>query len=413
MEEYLKIKQMLEENGQEHLLKYYQELNKEEKESLIKQIEEIDFEQIADLYNKTKIKNKLLNDIIEPIAYMDKEKMTEDMKKYYSQIGEKSIKNNEYAVVTMAGGQGTRLGHTGPKGTYDIGLDSHKSIFEILCDTLKQANNEYGVKTPWYIMTSRENNEATVKFFEENNYFDYGKENIRFFIQSEMPMLNEEGKIILEEKGKIKKASDGHGGIFSAMMRQQIISDMQKRNVKWVFINGVDNILAKMVDALLLGIAIDKKMLAAGKSVVKCCPEEKVGVFCKRNGRPSVVEYTEITKEMSEERDENGELLFGESHILCNLFNIQTIIKANTMKFPYHIAFKKANYINENGELIKPEKPNAYKFESFLFDVFGILDDMTILRVKREEEFAPIKNAEGADSPETARKLYLNFHKLN
>lgn len=271
------------------------------------------------------------------------------------------------------------------------------------------ACNTYNVKIPWYIMTSKENNIQTVKFFEENNYFNYGKENIKFFIQSELPMLDENGKIILATKGKVKKASDGHGGIFSAMIKQNVIEDMKNRGVKWVFINGVDNILAKMVDSIFLGLTIDKKMLAAGKSVVKCCPEERVGVFCKRNGKPSVVEYTEITKEMAEQTDNNGELKYGESHILCNLFNIQTIMQMSNGKFPYHIAYKKCDYINENGELVKVEKPNAYKFESFLFDAFSTLDDMLIMRVKREEEFSPVKNATGVDSPETARKMYLDY----
>jgi UDP-N-acetylglucosamine pyrophosphorylase len=309
----------------------------------------------------------------------------------------------------MAGGQGTRLGHNGPKGTYEIGLESHKSIFELLCDTLKKASSNFEIKIPWYIMTSRENNKETVEFFEKNNYFNYGKENIKFFIQTELPMVDEEGKILLEEKWKIKKASDGHGGIFKSMYEKGIIDDMKNKGIKWIFINGVDNILANMVDDLLLGIAIDKNVLVAAKSIVKSYPEEKVGVFCKKNGKPSVVEYTEITKEMSEERDENGELKFGESHILSNLFNIEALIKMKENNFQYHVAHKKANYI-KNGELIKPTEPNAYKFESFLFDAFELLDDIVIMRVKREDEFAPIKNAQGVDSPETAKKLYLNKH---
>lgn len=268
---------------------------------------------------------------------------------------------------------------------------------------------KYGVNIKWYIMTSKENNSQTVQFFEENNYFEYGKEHIKFFIQSELPMLNEEGKILLESKSKIRKAADGHGGIFKTMLNSGIVKDMQDNNIKWVYIGAVDNILSKMVDSLLVGITIDKKLLAGAKSIVKACPEEKVGVFCKKNKKPSVVEYTEISKEMSEERDENGELKFGESHILCNIFNIKTIIQMSDGNFKYHVAHKKSNYIDERGNLIKPEKPNAYKFENFLFDAFEKLDDIAILRVKREDEFAPIKNAEGVDSPQTARDLYVNF----
>ena len=308
-------------------------------------------------------------------------------------------------------GNGTRLGHKGPKGTYDIGLSNHKTIFEILLDTIKEASNKYNVTIPWYIMTSRENNEDTIKFFEENNYFDYGKENIKFFIQDDLAMVDEKGKMFIDEEGKIKKASNGHGGIFNSMKNNGIIEDMKRKNINWIYIGGVDNILAKMVDPLFVGLAIDKNVLAAGKSLIKAYPEEKVGVFCKKNGKPSVVEYTEISKEMSEEKTENGELKYGESHILCNLFNIKVIEDKRNNEYPYHIAHKKANYMDSNGKIIIPKNPNAYKFESFIFDVFETLDNIAILRVKREEEFAPIKNKEGIDSAESAKKLYCEFYK--
>jgi len=307
---------------------------------------------------------------------------------------------------------GTRLGHNGPKGTYDIGLSSHKSIFEILLDNIKQVSNEYKVKIPWYIMTSKENNIETINFFEKNNYFDYGKENITFFTQGELPMVNERGKILLDEHKKIKKAADGHGGIFYSMRDNNIIDDMKAKNIKWVFISGVDNILAKLVDSVLLGLAIDNKVQAAGKSVKKACPEEKVGIFCSKNGRPGVVEYTEISDEMSKQKDMQGELKFGESHILCNLFNIDVIENVSKDKLPYHSAYKKANYINENCELVVSDKPNAYKFEAFLFDAFADIDKMAIMRVKREEEFAPVKNNVGEDSPETAKKLYEKYNNI-
>ena len=262
-------------------------------------------------------------------------------------------------------------------------------------------------------MTSRENDKATINFFEENKYFNYGKDNIIFFTQAELPMVDENGKILIDEKYNIKKAANGHGGIFNSMEYNNIIQDMKDKNIEWIYIGGVDNILAKMVDSLLLGIAIEDKVLLAGKSVAKRAPEEKVGVFCKKNGRPSVVEYSEISKEMSEERDLNGELKFGESHILCNLFNIEFIEKISKDALPYHTAHKKANYIGEDGKIVIAEEPNAYKFEAFLFDAFEKADNMVIMRVKREEEFAPIKNLNGEDSPKTARELYLNFYKNN
>ena len=405
------IKYTLKKYGQEHLLNFYDSLDERTQNKLLDQIENIDFELISSLYNKTKkqINNEDAN--IEPIDFIDKYKLNEDYK-YYEQIGEKAIRAGKLAVVTMAGGQGTRLGHNGPKGTYDIGLDSHKSLFELLLDYIKEQNAKYNVQIPWFIMTSRENNEATVEFFKKNKFFGYEK-NIYFFIQGELPMIDTEGKILIGEDYLIKEAADGHGGVYESLVKSGMVEKMKQQGIEWVFIGGVDNCLVKMVDPVLMGIAIDKGVTAAGKSVVKANPHEKVGAFCKKNGKPSVVEYSEITDEMAEATDENGELLYGESHILCNLFNISAIERMGSEPLPYHSAFKKATYIDKDGNKVVPTSPNAFKFEAFLFDAFGEVDDMAILRVKREEEFAPVKNATGVDSPETARELYNNFYKLS
>lgn len=412
MEEKLKqVKQKLDKYGQEQLLDAYNRITDEkEKQEFLDSIFTIDFNQVNELYESSKQKPSFANSKIEPIDYTDKSKLTKEEYEELKAIGAKKIKEGKLAVVTMAGGQGTRLGHTGPKGTFDLGLDSHKSIFEILTDTMNKERKEYGVDIPWYIMTSEENNKETEDFFKAHDFFGYPEKMITFFKQGKLPMMSTEGKILVDEKGKIKEAADGHGGIFHSMLKDGVIYDMKARGIEWVFIGGVDNVLVKPVDPVLMGLAEKKNVLAAGKSAVKANPKEKVGVFCKRDGKPSVVEYTEISDEMAEETDQNGELKYGESHILCNLFNIKAIDKISQMKLPYHIAHKKAKYIDKDGKLVVPDAPNAYKFEAFLFDAFESLEDMAILRVKREEEFAPVKNAEGVDSPETARKLYTDFH---
>ena len=412
-EEIEDIKKKLKKYSQEHLLNNFENLSEEKQKRLLDQIENIDFDLIKKLYDTTQnISTEIQDAEIKPIEFLDKEKLYDDYKKY-KEIGEKAIRTKKLAAVTMAGGQGTRLGHDGPKGTYDIGLESHKSLFELLSEGLKEQGKKYGVIIPWFIMTSRENNDATVEFFAKHRYFGYEKDkNIFFFKQGELPMIDTEGKILIGEDGLIKEAANGHGGIYEALVKNGMTKKMRELGVEWVFIGGVDNCLVKMVDPVLMGIAIDKNVTAAGKSVVKANPQEKVGVFCKRNGRPSVVEYTEIPKEMSEATDENGNLIYGESHILCNLFNIDAIERMGSKPLPYHIAFKKATYIDKDGNKVVPDGPNAYKFEAFLFDAFGELDDMAILRVKREEEFAPVKNATGTDSPETARELYRKFYNI-
>lgn len=409
-----KIKATLKKYKQEHLLNHYEELEENKKEKLLDEIQKINFELMDSLYKKTKNQKEESSDEITPIDYLDKYKLKDEYK-YYENIGKKAIKEGKLAAVTMAGGQGTRLGHDGPKGTYDIGLDSHKSLFELLCDSLKEEGKKYGVTIPWFIMTSKENNKATVEFFEKNKYFGYQKDkNIFFFIQGELPMMDTEGKILIGEDGLIKLAADGHGGIYEALVKSGMTKKMKEMDIEWVFIGGVDNCLVKMVDPVLMGVAIDKKVTVACKSVVKANPKEKVGVFCKRNGKPNVIEYTEITDEMSDATDENGELLYGESHILCNLFSVDAIERMGANPLPYHVAYKKAKYIDKDGNLITPDSPNAYKFEAFLFDAFGEVDEMAVLRVKRDEEFAPVKNADsaGVDCPSTARALYEKFYKL-
>lgn len=407
--EYIEALKKLKHYGQEQLLDRYNYLDDAKKEKIIHQIKHIDFDQIMDLYkNKDKkVDEKEAN--ITNIEYTDKAKLSkEEYKKYYD-LGKKVIEDGKYAVVTMAGGQGTRLGYVAPKGTFKIGGGIDKSLFEALSDTIKEARVEYNTSIPWYIMTSRENNNATEKFFEKNDFFGLPYEDVKFFKQGELPMVNTNGKLMLDETGIIKLAADGHGGVFEALHKNGYLEDMKKRGIEWVFISGVDNVLAGLVDPIAVGLSIENGTLATGKSVVKRGPTEKVGVFCKKNDRPYVIEYTEITDEMANAKNEDGELLYGESHILTNLFNIKALENISKNKLPYHSAFKKAKYMNSNGEVIKPETPNAYKFEAFIFDAFESLDDMSILRVKREDEFAPLKNAEGEDSPDTARQLYINY----
>ena len=283
-----------------------------------------------------------------------------------------------------------------------------KYIFEILAETLKKANEKYSTTIPWYIMVSKENRQDTIDFFEEKKYFGYKKESVRFFIQGEMPLLDEDKQFLLDENGKIQFASDGNGSIYTAMKKNGILQDMKEKNIEWVYISSVDNILVKMVEPILLGLTIEQKNEIASKTILKVSPDERVGVFCKKNKKPSVIEYTELPEEMCKMVDKNGELVFGEAHIMCNLFSINALEKIAEEDLPYHVAFKKLSHYVD-GKIITPNKPNAYKFEQFIFDSFTFFDNITLFRGKREEDFAPVKNKEGKDSPETATELYNKY----
>lgn len=403
-------KKILKENNQEKILNIIDKIDEKEREKLAEQITELDFDKLNDLYKETKEKPEILEKKIEHIEYVDEYKLSDEKSKLYTELGENIIKNNKYAVVTMAGGQGTRLGHKGPKGTFEIDVKPEpKYLFQILAENLENANKKYGITLPWYIMTSTENNKETVAFFEKNNYFGYDKSKVKFFTQGNLPLLFTDGQLVLDKDYSIKLAADGNGCIYKAMAETGIISSMKKEGIEWIFIGSVDNVLLNMVDPMLIGLTINQNNEIASKSIAKKDPSERVGVFCKANGVPSVIEYSELPEEMAELRDKDGELLYGEAHIMCNLFSIDALEKISKQNLPYHVANKKTNYMNENGEFVEVTEPNAYKFEAFIFDAFNYFDNISILRGRREKDFAPVKNKEGKDSPETARELYNNY----
>ena len=402
-----KAREILEKNGQNHI--------KVETEEVANQVMKIDFEQLNELYEHA-LEQNVINDIenIEPVKALNPAKIDKAEVEEYIKLGEAKVKFGKYAIAIMAGGQGTRLGHNGPKGTFKLELNGkEKSLFEVIVEKLKAAQKKYNITLNCYIMTSPENNDDTVAFFEDNNYFGYPKQKIIFFEQEDQPLIDKNGKLIMGENGLIKLASDGNGGIFYSMAKNGIIDDMKKKKIEWVFIGSVDNLLVKYVDTLLLGLAIKRNVKIATRTIIKNSPYEKVGVLCKKNGTIKVIEYTEIPEEMRFELNEHGEMVYGESHIMCNLFSLEAIEKASTKELKYHVAVKKSNYIDENGKLIKPKEENCYKFEKFIFDSFGLFDDIAILRGVREEDFAPVKNKEGQDSPETGKKLYENYVSQN
>ena len=401
------IKDILKKYNQEHLLMFYDSLNEQEQKELIQDIEKIDFEYMAGLKN---VKDTVDNtDEIESVRAKLKEELTSSEIESLTLRGRQIIEQGEYAIVTMAGGQGTRLGHSGPKGTFNLSLkDKDRYIFEIFIDYLKQAHAKYNVYLSWYIMTSKDNNNQTIEFFEEHNYFGYPKDKVHFFMQGELPITDMDNNLLLENKSKVLKAADGNGGVFAALTK--VLDDMKKDGIEWVLITGIDNILVNLADELYIGIVDSENKLNGVKSIAKNSPEEKVGVFCKRNGKPSVIEYSEMTDDMRNAKDANGELKYVEANIVNHLLNIQVLEKIQNEKLPIHIAIKKMNYIDKQGNLIQPTEPCLKKYEAFIFDYFNKVDDVTIYRVKREEEFAPVKNKEGVDSPETATKLYNDLY---
>ena len=258
-------------------------------------------------------------------------------------------------------------------------------------------------------MTSFENDLATKKYFEEKDYFGYPKEKVHFFMQGKLPILDKEGKVILSGIGQIKEASNGNGDIFRALAKANIIEKLKQQNIKWIFVGGVDNILQKLIDPFFLGLTVEKGYQISSKSAFKQTVGDKISVFCKKEGKPSILEYTYLTEEMEKSKDKQGRDCFRDINILCHLFSIEAIEKLKDIDLPYHRAFKKNAFINYEGVKEVPQKPNSFKFEKFIFDAFAEFNDMLLLRVKEEEEFAPIKDFTGIYSPETAIEKYIAY----
>jgi len=416
--------------GQEHVLKHLDTLSVGEKETFLKQLDSIKVEDLSGLIESAladqKEDDKDDDDNITPFS----KHVGRSTDKAYSALayekGIEVIARSEVAALVLAGGQGTRLGFEGPKGMYDIGLSSGRcTLFQLLAERLKKLqqlasdhidDSSTGSKTscicPFYIMTSPINHEQTIIFFKENDYFGLSEGNVLFFQQGMLPCMTNEGKIIMETASKIAMAPDGNGGIYPSLQNSGMFDDMSDRGIKYLHVFSIDNALTKIADPAFIGYCIMQDSDCGNKVVWKTGPHEKVGVIAEKAGKPCIVEYSEITTEMSERTGRDGRLLFGAGNI-CNHFYTLDFLRDKVMPNLanlYHIARKKIPYFDKATQTtIKPEVNNGIKLESFIFDIFPLSERMGVLDALRDQEFAPVKNAPGSstDSPDTAR-AYLS-----
>ncbi len=396
------IRNQLEKCNQQQVLKFYDELDKNEKNALIEQINSIDniFWNLSLLNQKsTQPRGK-----IEPIKTASINDIAENSEEYMN-IGIDALKHGKVAAVLLAGGQGTRLGFDKPKGMFNIGVNRELYIFECLINNLMKVVEITGRWIPLCIMTSEKNNADTVSFFKEKNYFGYNSDHIYFFIQEMAPSVDYNGKIYLESKSRISTSPKGNGGWFASLKKAEILDKLVAQGVEWLNVFSVDNVLQKIADPMFIGAVIKSNCKSGSKVVAKKDPHERVGAMCLEDGKPSIVEYFELTEEMAEQRLENGELAYKYGVILNYLFNIRELETISKTAMPLHIVEKKIPYIDENGVLQHPDKPNGYKFETLILDMIHMSESCLPYEVERNKEFAPVKNAEGVDSVATARKL--------
>lgn len=395
-------KNVLKKYGQEHILAYYEELGDKEKAELLSQIELIDFSVLENLNEENRHSSK--RGKFEPLGAVTIEDIDRNSDKYYP-AGAEAIKNGKVAAVLLAGGQGTRLGFDKPKGMFDIGVTKELYIFECLINNLLKVVENTGAFVPLYIMTSEKNHDDTVNFFEEKKYFGYDKKYVKFFIQDMAPSVDFNGKIYMESKSDISISPNGNGGWFSSIVRAGLLKDIKRKGIEWINVFAVDNVLQQIADPCFIGAVINSGSQSGSKVVSKASPDERVGVLCTEDGKPAIVEYYEMTQEMRELRAEEGQLAYKYGVILNYLFNVDRLEEIISEKMPVHVVKKKIPYMNENGELITPEEPNGYKFETLVLDMVHMQESCLPYEVERDREFAPVKNADGVDSVDTAREL--------
>ncbi len=391
----------LEKYGQEHVLKYFDELDPAGQEALLTQIDETDFSVLShiDEAGKGDERGKF-----SPLAAMQREEIIRREKEFHD-AGVKAIKAGKTAALLLAGGMGTRLGSDNPKGMYNIGLTKEVFIFQRLIENLLDVVNETGTWIRLFIMTSEKNHEASVAFLKEKKFFGYKEDYVVFFKQDMAPACDYEGKFYMEEKGRISTSPNGNAGWYSSMVRAGLDQILTDEGIEWINIFGVDNVLQRICDPCFVGATVLSDVSVGAKVVKKAAPDEKVGVMCLEDGRPSIVEYYELSQEMMDAKDDAGEPAYNYGVILNYLFHVPELKAVTDDRMPLHVVEKKIPYIDESGELIKPTEPNGYKFEQLVLDMIHQLDSCLPYEVIREYEFAPIKNATGIDSVESAREL--------
>ena len=386
--------------NQEHILKYYDELSEKEKEDLLSQIELTDFSVIKEGREGESLKKGEIS----PLKSLEISEIEEN-KGRYKEIGIKAIKEGKVAAVLLAGGMGTRLGSDDPKGMYNIGETKDVYIFERLVENLLDIVRLAETDIYFFIMTSDKNHTKTVNFFKEHNYFGYKEEYVKFFMQEMAPATDYNGKVYMESKSQISNSPNGNGGWFSSMKKWGILDIVHKENIEYLNVFAVDNVLQKIADPYFVGATIESGVEVGAKVVRKNAPDEKVGVMCLEDGKPSVVEYYELTDEMMNTVDERGERVYNFGVILNYLFKVEGLERVVDNRLPLHIVEKKIPYMDENGSTVKPEEVNGHKYELLILDMIRELKDCLPYEVERNKEFAPIKNKTGVDSVESARAL--------
>jgi UDP-N-acetylglucosamine/UDP-N-acetylgalactosamine diphosphorylase len=408
--------QTLERVGQEHVLALYDKLDLVSREQLLDQIDSIDWPELGRLI-ETHVKKKpefTLPKNLEPAPWYPYRPDNEERAEKYAQakaLGEELVRAGKVGAFTVAGGQGTRLGWDAPKGTFPATPIRQLSLFGCFAEYLENVQKRFHVVIPWYIMTSPANDQATRDFLERNDYFGFEKKDVMIFPQGMMPAVDKRsGKVLLEAPDSLALSPNGHGGSLKALYTSGAIADMAERGIEQISYIQVDNPIVRVIDPLFIGLhALDEAQMSS-KMLPKREPLEKLGNFCTVFGKMTVIEYSDLPEELAMQRLPNGELRFRAGSIAIHVIRRDFVEKLNMSSegfgLPFHRAEKKVPYFDVEREAqIQPQQPNAVKLETFVFDALPMCDSSIIYETDRVEEFAPIKNAEGSDSPQTSKAI--------
>ncbi len=407
------LRKAFEQAGQGQVFAFYEKLTPKQQEHLASQAAQIDLAEIARLNDKlvrgSNAQSVDLTDL-EPHPYIARPEKGGDATLWAKarEAGEAALRAGRVAAFVVAGGQGTRLGYDGPKGTFAVTPVKKKSLFQIFAEKIKAASDRYGKVIPWYIMTSHINHAATVAFFEEHKFFGLDTARVKFFRQGLMPAVDFNGKILLEEPDTIAMSPDGHGGSLRALVRSGAIAEMEAAGIDVISYFQVDNPLVHCIDPEFIGFHLQGKSEMSSKMLPKAYPKEKLGHFCLQRGKLVVIEYSDMPDSLVEQRDAQGNLRYIAGSIAIHVLSrdfVKRLGEGRDHRFalPFHRADKKIKTVDAQGHAVKPEKPNGVKFEMFVFDALPFAANPVIIETLREDDFSPVKNAEGVDSPQTCR----------
>lgn len=410
------LREQFEQAGQGQVFRFWDDLDEAGREALLAQAAQVDLAEIARL-NHSLVLGEAKHGVdlsdLQPAPFVPRPENGGDPQRWHTArcAGEDALRAGRVAAFTVAGGQGTRLGYNGPKGTYPVTPVRQATLFQVFAEKILAARRRYDCTIPWFLMTSYLNHEATLAFFEEHDYFGLGADTVYCFQQGLMPAVDYAGKILLADKGEIAMSPDGHGGSLRALVRSGATAKMAEAGIDVISYFQVDNPLVKCIDPAFIGFHLQAGSEMSSKMLPKAYPKEKLGHFCIQRGRTVVIEYSDMPDELTEERAPSGELRYLAGSIAIHVIDRAFVERMGgdnpEAALPFHRADKKVACVGEDGSVSEPETPNGVKFEMFVFDALPFARHPAIIETARAEEFSPVKNAEGLDSPETCRQAQL------